>query len=163
MGTRTGRASNWNLTFIFSQTLSCIYIEIEIDNCLVTHFLVHDFVCVCWYLTLYAFADTWLSGNLTRRRWEIQNLPHLLHGCCPKTLPPWFKTIYCCRNLPHGDRKMKLVKCQNLTCTSSAPDNQRGSWMMCWNVQMSKCLAEHNPPLWCTRPNCLKREGSWCL
>ena len=110
----------------------------------------------CWYMTLYiyVFAGTWLNGNLTLLRWEILNLPHLLQCCCPKTLPPWFKTIYCCCHM------VKLVMCQNLTCTSSAPDNQRGSWMMRWNFQMSKCLAEHNPPK-CTHPNCLKREGSW--
>ena len=54
---------------------------------------------------------------------------------------------------------VKLMKCQNLTCTSSsAPGDQRGSRVMCWNVQMSKCLAVHNLPM-CTLPNCLKREA----
>lgn len=41
---------------------------------------------------------------------------------------------------------------------SFAPDNQRGSWMTCWNVQMLKCLAVHHNPM-CTLANCLEREG----
>ena len=74
-------------TEIWQLTLSCLHIKIG--------FSIYFFGSFCYYLTLDVFAGTWLSGNLTRLMWETQSLPHLHHCCCPKTLAPSFKTIYC--------------------------------------------------------------------